>query len=354
MKEKICCEYCKKVFISQYLLEKHLNRKELCLFEMLNNVKNNIKMLKITMNKYDDNSLKSKLYICAYCKITYSNKGNVKRHITNNCDERNQYIVKLKTLDRELLRIEEKIKEYNKKLDNNNNNQADNQADNHIANQQDIQDLSNIQNMDKDEIIKLVYNLTKNNSNQPININITNINNNNTQNNTNNTNTINNTQNNTLNLNNFDNPNCDFLTDEQKNKFLKDRYKGLIDFITYVYFNESYPENHTILYTNLRSKFGHIYKNNKWIVEEIDNIADKLNDYSFDKLSEHLDDIKGDKDKAELFEKEIDKGEKFVEHFTSNDSTKQSRTNIKKLIYNNKDLVTKTKEKVQKKKVINI
>ena len=35
--------------------------------------------------------------------------------------------------------------------------------------------------------------------------------------------------NNTLNLNNYDNPNCDFLTIEQKNKFLKDRYKGLID-----------------------------------------------------------------------------------------------------------------------------
>ena len=135
MKDKICCEYCKKVFISQYLLDKHLNRKELCLFEMLDNVKNNIKILKITMDKYDDNSLKSKFYICAYCKITYSNKGNVKRHITNNCDEREQYIIKLKTLDKELLRIEQKTKEYNEKLEDNNNN-----------NQVDIQDLNNIQN----------------------------------------------------------------------------------------------------------------------------------------------------------------------------------------------------------------
>jgi hypothetical protein len=141
---------------------------------------------------------------------------------------------------------------------------------------------------------------------------------------------------------------------EQKNKFLKDRYKGLIDFITYVYFNEAYPENHTILYTNLRSKFGHIYKNNKWFIEEIDMIADKLNSYSFDKLSGHLDTIKNnikeDKDKAIKYEKEIDRGEKFVEHFSSNDSTKESRTNIKKLIYNNKDLIGKTKEKTIKNK----
>ena len=82
-------------------------------------------------------------------------------------------------------------------------------------------------------------------------------------------------------------------------------------------------------------------------------ITDKLNDYSFDKLSRHLDsiknEIKADEEKAEIFEKVIDKGEKFIEHFSSNDSTKESRTNIKKLIYNNKDLVGKTKEKVHKK-----
>jgi hypothetical protein len=84
------------------------------------------------------------------------------------------------------------------------------------------------------------------------------------------------------------------------------------------------------------------------MIEEIDNIADKLNEYSFDKLSEHLDKIKGDKSKAELFEKDIDKGESFIEHFTSNDTTKQARTNIKKTIYNNKDMVNKTRESKQK------
>ena len=67
-------------------------------------------------------------------------------------------------------------------------------------------------------------------------------------------------------------------------------------------------------------------------------IADKINGYSFDKLSDHLDTIKNevndDEDNADKYEKDIQKGEKFVEHFTSNDTTKQSRTNIKKLIYN--------------------
>ena len=47
------------------------------------------------------------------------------------------------------------------------------------------------------------------------------------------------------------------------------------------------------------------------------------------------------------------KVKKFIEHYTSNDTTKQARTNIKKIIYNNKDLITKTKELKESKKVNN-
>jgi len=320
------CDICNSSFKSEYLYTKHKNKKIPCINDYdiyLNNqiteTKNNI----LTGDKCIDSNKR----LCYYCKSEFSTKGNLKFHLFEYCKQRQINIINLQKYCDELDRIT-KLK--------NNNNQAD------------IQDLNNIQNMDKDDIIKLVYNLTKNNNNQPININITNNNNNNTQNNTNTQNNI--INNNTLNLNNYDEPNCDFLTLEQKNKFLKDRYKGLIDFITFVYFNESYPENHTILYTNLRSKFGHIYKNNKWMIEEIDNIADKLNDYSFDKLSGHLDDIKNDEETADKYEKDIDRGEKFVEHYTSNDTIKESRSNIKKLIYNNKDLISKTKEKTVKNK----
>jgi hypothetical protein len=80
------------------------------------------------------------------------------------------------------------------------------------------------------------------------------------------------------------------------------------------------------------------------MIEEIDQIADKLNEYSFDKLSEHLDEIKNDEN-AEQYKKEIDKGLAFVKHFSANDTSKQSKTDIKKTLYNNKDLIEKTKKK---------
>jgi len=211
----------------------------------------------------------------------------------------------------------------------------------------------NLTNFNKEDLIKILEQFQSKNVNKqpetPTNNIMTNSTNNshNNSNSNNTTNNVENQQNITNNiqitLNNYDQPNCEFLTIDQKNKFLKDRYKGLLDFITYVYFNDAYPENHTILYTNLRSKYGQIYKNNKWFIEEIDLIADKLNEYSFDKLSEHLDEIKNDDESAEKYKKDIDKGLAFVKHFTSNDTTKQSKTDIKKTLYNNKDVIEKTR-----------
>jgi hypothetical protein len=68
-----------------------------------------------------------------------------------------------------------------------------------------------------------------------------------------------------------------------------------------------------------------------------------LNKNSFDTISNHLDDlIKNDPEK-EQFKKEIDGGLRFTDHYMSNDTSKISRTAIKKTLYNNRDIVLETK-----------
>jgi hypothetical protein len=76
-------------------------------------------------------------------------------------------------------------------------------------------------------------------------------------------------------------------------------------------------------------------------------IADKLNEFSFDKLNEHLEEIKNDDETSEKYKKEIDKGLAFVKHFTANDTTKQTKTDIKKTLYNNKDVIEKTRRELK-------
>ena len=355
---KNICDICYAKFTTNYLLTKHKNKKESCIYERGELVSNEINNIKNTI-KEKDKCINSKDHKCIYCKNIYTTKGTLKNHVLTICKLRKTLITQLDTYNNEIIKLNQIKNQINIKEQDKNNQDVEDIDDNYEA---DETFNKTTNNLDRSSLLKMLYILTKKekqpcqqNNQQTIQ----------TQNNVNNqqiienqnNNITNNIQINQINLNNYDEPNCDFLTIEQKNKFLKDRYKGLIDFITYVYFNESYPENHTILYTNLRSKFGHIYKNNKWMIEEIDMIADKLNDYSFDKLSEHLDTIKNeikdnkDDTKTTKYEKDIEKGEKFIEHYTSNDTAKQTRTNIKKIIYNNKDLITKTKDKIESKKI---
>jgi hypothetical protein len=335
------CDICNMGFKTEYLYNKHKNKKNPCIDDYRTTINNKI----LELENYITNKDKCLEIVnektCTYCNTSYTRKTTLKNHVMTSCNIRKSYVDELKKYESEY-----------KRLTNPSNNDDDNNME--LDNEGNLK--VNLTNFNKEDLIKILEQFqSKNINNQqqhtPSNNIMTNSTNNSHNNSNNTTNNVENQQNITNNiqitLNNYDQPNCEFLTIDQKNKFLKDRYKGLLDFITYVYFNDAYPENHTILYTNLRSKYGQIYKNNKWMIEEIDLIADKLNEYSFDKLSEHLDEIKNDDESAEKYKKDIDKGLAFVKHFTSNDTTKQSKTDIKKTLYNNKDLIEKTKKSVK-------
>jgi hypothetical protein len=240
-----------------------------------------------------------------------SNKSNLKVHLYNNCAERKEIIDKLEKLNDEKDEIGDRL---------------------------NIKDNNNTEELLREEVKSLKEIIEKNGLNTNSHNNSHNNNHTNSHNtNSNNTNTI------QIIINNYDTPDISFLTDEQKTKFLKDRYKGILDFIEQVYFNKEHPENHSAYISNLRSKFGQVYKNNKWVVEETDVIADKLNKNGFESISSHLDDlIKNDPNKNN-YKKEIDGGLKFTDHYMSNDTSKESRTAIKKTLYNNRDIVLETK-----------
>ena len=66
-------------------------------------------------------------------------------------------------------------------------------------------------------------------------------------------------------------------------------------------------------------------------------------------LTKHLDDLTKNND-TDRYTKEINRGNNFVKYFTENDTSKESRTNIKKTLYNNRDIILKTKNNIKDKK----
>jgi len=335
MKNKFECEYCKKVFTTKYGLTKHENKTLSCLNDYYATLTNKITNLKTIINRLDDKSYYSNEHLCEYCNTNYKSKYIVKKHFLNNCNERKIYESKLKKITDELKVIEDKINNVgnntNLELKSINNNQIDNKQDD---------DLNDLNNLNKDDLVKMIKEMREKEK----------------ENKTNNTRIINNTANITNNninngiqiiLNNYDEPNNNYLTHEQKTKFLNNRYKGIIDYIQAVYLNKDHPENHTILVSNMRSNHALIYKDDKWIAEEVNEVADKINEASFNELTKHLDDLTKN-DKTNKYSKEINKGQNFVKYFTDNDTSKQSRSNIKKTLYNNRDIILKTKNNIKK------
>ena len=320
---KVLCEDCKISFKYNYLLERHKNRKKSCLYDRYDDLKIEIDKIENDLNVTDKNILqqtKKTLYKCLYCSTIMSTKGILKTHIYNNCIERKEIINKLEILNNEKDEIEDRL---------------------------NIKDNNNTEELLREEVKTLKEIIEKNGLNTNSHNNSHNNNHTNSHNtNSNNTNTI------QIIINNYDTPDITFLTDEQKTKFLKDRYKGIIDFIEQVYFNKDHPENHSAYISNLRSKFGQVYKNNKWVVEETDVIADKLNKNGFESISNHLDDLIKNDSKKDQFKKEIDNGLRFTDHYMTTDTSKISRTAIKKTLYNNRDIVLETKN-IRKLKNIN-
>ena len=315
---KVLCEDCKTPFKYNYLLERHKNRKKSCLYDRYDDLKLEMDKIENELNITDKNILqqtKKTSYKCLYCSTIMTTKGILKTHIFNNCVERKEIINKLETLNNEKDEIADRL------------NITDNKNNTEELLREEVKTLKEI--IEKNGLNANSHNNNSHNNNHTNSHNT----------NSNNTNTI------QIIINNYDTPDITFLTDEQKTKFLKDRYKGIIDFIEQVYFNKDHPENHSAYISNLRSKFGQVYKNNKWVVEETDVIADKLNKNGFDSISNHLDDlIKNDPNKNN-YKKEIDGGLKFTDHYMSNDTSKISRTAIKKTLYNNRDIILETKNK---------
>lgn len=315
IENKVYCENCKNSFKYNYLLERHKNRKKSCLFNRYDNIKMEIDIIEKDLNVTDNNILqqtKKTLYKCLYCTTNISTKSNLKVHIYNNCDERKEIKNKLEVLNTEKDKIADKL----------NINKNSNITEKKLR--EEVESLKEI--LDKNGINSNVTNSNNTNSN--------NINSNNTNTNTNTIQII---------INNYDTPDTSFLTNDQKTKFLKDRYKGILDFIDEVYFNKDHPQNHSAYISNLRSKFGQVYKNNKWIVEETDIIADKLNKNGFETITTHLDGLITIDPEKEIYKKEIDNGLKFTDHYMSNDTSKISHTSIKKTLYNNRDIILETK-----------
>jgi len=279
------CEKCERTYNYISLLRKHEKNKRSC----VNNedYTKKISLLDETIKNKINESIKS-IDKCIYCNKNFLNKGNLSKHLQNNC----------KTI-KDLYYKKKKLIEKKEKL---------------IENEKFIRQENELKKMRKD-IAKLLKNQTKN-----INItnNITNINSNNKL---------------VININSFGKEDLSHITVEDYKKYLTGFFPGFIKFIEKIHFDENMPSNHNICITNLQSNNLYICDDNEWLVKNKKEELDKFILKKYNILTEKCCELE---EKKIISENIVNDFMKFTKNYEDNEAKKITKNDIMLMIYNNR------------------
>jgi hypothetical protein len=322
------CEICEKEFDFNYLLQRHLNKKKPCKKKIsikeINESKISIYDRKIILYDKQIEEIQNNIqYLtelsvqskksCKFCNKKLANKNNVERHIENSCNNK-KYLIN----DKEEIIIEKNklIEEKNKLIEEYNKTEE----------KEKTEELQNQIKILQNTVQKL---MNKNIKETPPN---TIINNNTTINNP----TINNNL--TININSFGKESLNHITETDYKKYLNGFFKGFLNLIEKIHFDENAPENHNVCLTNMRSKYAYVCENNNWVLKDKEDIINKLINKKYDLLNDKFEELE---ENNKLNNKILDNFKEFQENYNDTEAQKNTKENVKLMLYNNREKIEK-------------
>jgi DNA-directed RNA polymerase subunit RPC12/RpoP len=115
--------------------------------------------------------------------------------------------------------------------------------------------------------------------------------------------------------------------------------------ISVVNLNPNKPQHHNIYYGDTKSSYGEVYEDNKWVRKKIDEILEILIEAKISDLNEILNDMSDF-----LNENTREKIKKAAENvdYKKPGARKKLKTYLKPILYNNKDIIIKTRKLTKK------
>ena len=159
----------------------------------------------------------------------------------------------------------------------------------------------------------------------------------------NNNNNCNNNNNNIYNYNfnliSFGKDNIKCLDSEELINIINSNRNLYEELITRINFNPDKPEHHNVYYPDMKTSYGKVFENNKWVDKKIFEIIDVLLNANTERLNyilDNFDDALSKKTRNKIINtiKDVD--------FSNTQNRKKLISYIKPILYNNKDMVIKT------------
>lgn len=140
------------------------------------------------------------------------------------------------------------------------------------------------------------------------------------------------------------------ITVAEISKILESNQNIFHSLIELVNFNPNKPQNHNVYLPDLKSATGIVYENDVWINKKINEIVNRLLDAKIDDLNEILQEMQDC-----LRKKSIRKIKEALENadYTNIESRKKLVSYLKLVLYNNKDMIIKTRDIMEGNEVVN-
>jgi len=219
------CKRCYEIFLTQNLLLDHLQKQEPCITK---NVEL-LSQLKISDNKYlaAKKSFKRKEQnttdvTCGFCSKTLSCSPNLIRHLKNNCKNKKELEMQIKTLHNQKKQIQIQIKEEKEEKE------------------------------ETKSIINNTYN-TSNTNNIFNNINI-------------------------IKLNTFGAETIDHIKLNEYNGFVKKDIGGFKTFVKRLHYSKDAPENHNVFIPDITRNHARVFVDDEWTYVDKKIVADDMKD----------------------------------------------------------------------------
>jgi hypothetical protein len=339
--KKFECNKCCRQFSQKLHLDRHLNKKNPCDKKIIkDNIENTDDELDIT----DNNLIKPKSSKelldkckCIYCEKQFTRKSNVIYHMKHNCkkvkaieEEKHQIFTKLKLLEEENQKLKEKMvkrdEDFEKKLE-----KKDEDFEKKLEKQKKTLEKTFRETFKKEiSLLKKDSNITKYSNNT------TNSNNNN-----NIDNSVNTQQN--IYLMNYDPKNMPALTNDEIISALKRGFQTPVELTRKIHFNPNFPEFHNIFIPRINERYGMVFMNNDWKLMDKDDLVDDIYENKRAFVVENLDTYINQLDE---FKKKSLK--KWLDRDDDDESVKNTKDDIKKLLFDNRKLAMNQKKEIEK------
>lgn len=133
-----------------------------------------------------------------------------------------------------------------------------------------------------------------------------------------------------------------FITPANYDKIFKRGRNAVIEFIQFLHFNASHPENHNIYISNIRDDYALIFDGSRWMLQQRNKVLDDMYIDSISTLDDKYYERK--KTNPDLI---VTKFEQFLEKRTDDKVVNDIKAELKLLIYNYRYMVEEARKKLE-------